>query len=125
MKGSRYFRAYKTTGGPSYPIGIDADDLDDALNQAKLHGCLCHKDILLIYEVDEGQSQKFLHAYVVRKTAAIYRKDPHSGLNRRVEQLEPRSLFSIPIEHFVPTRPFNAFTDDPVGADRNMVEHKG
>ena len=116
---AHYFRAFN--GQHPIPIG-DADTLDDAVNKALIAGGLAHKGTLLVHEIDTGRQRGFLHAYTIRKSSAQYRRNPQTGLSERYEPHYPDHLFSVPVDAFEPTRPFDAFLDDPVGIDRTLVE---
>jgi hypothetical protein len=83
---------------------------------------LAHKDTLLVQERHDGLRLHKLHAYRIRKGVAIYQRNPETGLSERIEPLKLDHLFSLPVDAFQPTRPFDALRDDPVGVDVGLIE---
>lgn len=97
-----------------------AASLQGALGQIG-HG-LAFKDTLFVLERRADASAAMLHCYRIRKGTATYQRNPQTGLTERVEPLKPDHLFSMAVDSFVPTRPFDAFRDCPVGIDRGLIE---
>jgi hypothetical protein len=116
----KQYRAWKLGAlGPAAPIELgDAATLDDA----KAAIVAKHKDTVFIHEADGGRGVNAVHAYRIRQGARVYRKNPVSGLAEPYHPLTPDHLFTLPVDEFEPTRPFDALRDDPVGVDRNFVE---
>lgn len=83
---------------------------------------LLHKDTLLVHEQHEGLRVQKLHSYRIRKGAAIYVRNPRTGLVERAEPLKADHQFSLQVDAFAPSRPFDAFRDDPTGVDLTLVE---
>lgn len=97
-----------------------AEAMPDA--QALASDRLLHKDTLLIHQNDPRTGKQWLHAFKVRQGAADWRKNPQTGIAERWHPLKLDALFSVPVEAFAPTRPFDAFRDDPVGIDPQLVD---
>jgi hypothetical protein len=107
--------------GLAQQIGeYSAATLQGALSQIT-HG-LAHKDTLFVTERRADMRVPVLHCYRVRKGEAVYRRNPDTGLSERVAPLKLDRLFSLPVDAFTPTRPFDAFADCPVGVDRGLIE---
>jgi hypothetical protein len=100
---------------------VTAASLQGALAELAQSG-LAHKDTLFVTERRADMRFAVLHTYRIRKGAATYQRNPETGLSDRVEPLKLDRLFSIPVDAFQPTRPFDAFRDDAVGVDRNLIE---
>lgn len=116
------FKAWRLAEGQTaLPVAVQAATLDDALSAALVAGGLCHKDTLFIRHDDMGRGQSTLHAWAIkRKSQARYVRGP-DGCSRAVHDLYPTPLFSLAVDAFRPTPPFDAFKDDPVGVDRSLV----
>ena len=119
------YRAWRVCGAPdALPLDIgDCDTLADAKNEAMLGGGLCHKDTLLIHRRHDGLAVGELYAFAVKqKSQAVYRKCEATGMTKPFKPLYLAELFSLPVNEFEPTRPFDAFRDDAVGVDRTLVD---
>jgi hypothetical protein len=99
---------------------VAAASLQGAL--AELTHGLAFKDTLFVLERRADMRVPVLHSYRIRKGAATYQRNPQTGLSERVEPLKLDRLFSLPVDSFAPTRPFDAFLDDPVGVDATLIE---
>jgi hypothetical protein len=117
------FIAYRQSGNSeAREIGrATATTLAGALAELS-QGFFAHKDTLFVVEKHDGLRKSTLHAYRIRKGAATYLRNPQTGLAERVEPLKPDHLFSLPVDAFQPTRPFDALLDDATGVDWTLVE---
>lgn len=120
---AKRFRAWKQAGGrPAILLDIgDAATLDAAL-LAALAGPVIHKDTVIIHEWNAATRQGTLHTWRIRESARVYRRDPVTGLSAPMKPLKPDHLFSLPVDEFAPTRPFDALRDDATGFDRALIE---
>lgn len=120
---ARQFIAYRQGGnGEAREIGrTTAVTLTGALANLTT-AFLAHKDTLFVVERHDGLRKTVLHAYRIRKGTATWQRNPETGLSERVEPLKPDHLFSLPVDAFQPTRPFDAFLDNPTGVDLTLVE---
>jgi hypothetical protein len=122
-KGVHQFIAYRQRDdGLAVSLGtVSAVSLQGALADLAQFG-LAYKDTLFVHERHDGLRFSTLHVYRIRKGAATYQRNPQTGLSERVEPLKLDRLFSIPVDAFQPTRPFDAFRDDPTGVDLTLIE---
>jgi hypothetical protein len=120
---ARQFIAYRQRDdGLAVDMGtVTAASLQGALANLAQSG-LAYKDTLFVRERHDGLRFSTLHAYRVRKGAAVYQRNPQTGLSERVEPLKLDRLFSLPVDSFTPTRPFDALRDDAVGHDFGLIE---
>lgn len=116
---SHYFRAFRSNR--QVDCG-NAETLDEARDNALIAEVFAHKDILLVHEVHDGKGKGVLHAYTIRQKAAVWRRNPVSGLSERFEPLYADHLFSVPVDAFEPTREFDALLDPASGRDPTLVE---
>lgn len=117
------FGAYRQRGGGEALHFLGTAETMPAV-QAKAMHALQHKDTLLIHQNDPRTGNEWLHAFKVRQGAAQCRRNEQTGLSERWHPLKLDALFSVPVDAFAPTRPFDAFADDPVGADRGLIALK-
>ncbi len=120
---ARQFDAYRQRNdGLGVSLGtVSAATLQGALADLAGSG-LAYKDTLFVVERHDGLRFHTLHAYRVRKGQAVYVRNPQTGLSERSEPLKLDRLFSLPVDAFTPTRPFDAFRDDATGVDLTLVE---
>jgi hypothetical protein len=119
------FTAYRVPRGSTQPLPLEIPaclSLAGALNAALAGNCLNHRDALLIRQQDSGRGGNTLHAWAIkRKSQARYVRGS-DGLSHPVHELYAAELFSVAVEAFEPVRPFDAFSDDASGRDRQLVE---
>ena len=120
------FIAYRQRGGgASVHLGTSsAGSLDEALAELTQSG-LDYKDILIVHERHDGRGVNIQHAYRIRQGAAVWMRNPQTGLSERVKPLKPDHLFSLPVYAFHPKLMFDAFRDDAVGVERGLIEGSG
>ena len=118
---SHFFKAYRLDAAEAREIDVSkAQSLEEAVETAKV-SC-SFKSTLIIHEIDDGRGRGTQHAYTIRRKAAVWRKNQQTGMPERFSPLWADWCFSLPVDAFVPTAPFDAFRDDPVGIDRTLVE---
>lgn len=119
------FRAWRIpASGQAIELDIGGPDtLEDALAEAQLGTGICHKETVLILEQDSGKRRAVQHAFAVkRKSQPIWRKCPDTGVSKPFHPLYLDELFSVEVDAFQPTRPFDAFRDNAAGRDLTLVE---
>lgn len=116
-------RAWRVTESGAYelPIG-EVDTIDDAVNAALSCGkTVAHKDTLLVHYADDGRRTGTLCGYAIKRKSQPRYVRTETGMKAE-HDLYPAQLFVLPIYEFEPEKPFDAFTDDPTGLDRSIVE---
>lgn len=113
------FRAWRLADGSKqgHPVAVEkANTLDEARTLAMTGDTvLNHKDRLFIREYHDGKRSGLLHGFYVKKKAAIWRD------GERMKPLVLEHQFSLDTDAFLPTRPFDAFTDEASGRDLTLV----
>lgn len=122
---AKTFRAWRLAGDiaqptKALPVEIGSPQTLDEAKAAVLS--VFHKDTLFIEERDAGRGEAFIHAFRVRQGTPVYRRNPQTGLQERHKPLKPDHLFTLPVDVFEPTRPFDAFRDSASGVDRTLVQ---
>ena len=115
------FSAWRVTeSGAAYPIDTDdAQTWQEAEDAAKLGG-IQHKEGVFIKRSHPTGAE--LRVYSVKqKSQAIYQRCERTGDTKPFRPLYLAELYSLPVDSFLPTHPFDAFKDDATGLDRTMV----
>jgi hypothetical protein len=125
---ARTFRAWRVpeTGRAIEIDTGNAATMDEAKNAALSSCALQHKETLLVHERDAARRTGVLNSYYIKQESrAQYRRDPLTGVSKAERRLYEELQFSVPVDAFEPTRPFDAFRDDAVGVDRTLLDARG
>lgn len=117
------FQAWRVTQSAAYPARLAAPDtLDDAVAQALVGNCIQHKETLLV-RVTPPTGPSHLHAFVVKqKSQPVWVRDDSTGVSKPIRPLYAAPIFSMAIDAFMPTLPFDALRDPAHGRDLSLVE---
>lgn len=109
----------------SYPIELGSPEtLDEAVRQA-LTGIAFHpKDTLAVLYTHAGLRKSTLWLYAIKRSTkrGTWRDSANGGRRVFVGNLEPVLTLQTEVAAFAPTLRFDAFRDDAVGVDRQLVE---
>jgi hypothetical protein len=84
-----------------------------------------HKTIVYVLQDDAGAAEKLLAIYTIRQESqAKLRRNLITGLPEETRRLYPELVHVLGVTAFAPVAPFDAFADDPVGVDRQLVVAK-
>lgn len=82
-----------------------------------------HKDSLSVLRDDAGKRSKLLQVYAIkRESKNTWRRDPMTGLSEPYRKQYAALVYTMAVDAFEPTRPFDAFRDNAVGRDLSLVE---
>jgi len=82
-----------------------------------------HKTVVYVLQDDAGAAEKLLAVYTIKQESRPQlRRNLITGLPEETRRLYPDLVSVIGVHEFAPVEPFDAFRDDPVGVDRQLVE---
>lgn len=119
------YRAWRLAGDlisqvKAVPLDLDdPDSLEEALGQLSSYH---HKDTVFVHEVDGVRRRATLHGYRVQQGAAEWRKNAETGRPERQRPLKLHWLFSLPVDAFCPSAPFDALKESASGVDHTLIQ---
>lgn len=118
------WQAWKLGERESIAVQLDnPDGLQSALDQAVTAIALHRGDTLAVLCEHGGRRANTLWLYTIKQESKlVWRRDPISGETVKTQRLYPVLIAETAVEAFVPVRRFDAFTDDPVGIDRQLIQ---
>jgi hypothetical protein len=109
----------------SYPLELGhPETLDEAVMHA-MGQVVFPGTILAVQHSHAGTRKHTLWQFQIKQSTkhGTWRDSTNGGRKVFVGRLEPKLISQIALaEPFAPVLPFDAFRDDPVGVDRQMVE---
>lgn len=82
-----------------------------------------HKAMVFVLQEDAGRNEKLLAICTMRQESRTsWRRNPVTGASEPVRRTYLDVLHILPVREFKPLPPFDAFRDDPVGRDLQLVE---
>jgi len=119
------WQAWKMGERESRVLALDEPEtLDEAVQQAMARCCPYKGDRLAVLRTHAGRGKRTLWLFAVKQSTRVfdYRAATDGGRPVRVGRFYPELLIQTEVAAFAPVETFDAFRDDPVGRDAQLVE---
>lgn len=117
------WQAWKLGERDSRPIPLtEVETLDEAIRQAMLASWQPGDRLAVLY-THLGRNKRTLWLFAIKRSTKVYdyRPSTNGGAPVRVGRLYPERLIETQVQSFAPVEAFDAFRDNAVGRDLQLI----